>query len=257
MTEIQINGHGVTDLEAKRWVLDNAPGTAAEIPDEVGITLAGYAAQAEVAEGSALEDLIEHRPVEIDRLRRAVRQVIESYEAAGANGARGIGWELREMGVLEHWIEQLAPAEPYVDPVRIGVTLRLSFDPEFLSDVLTTAIEGGINYWAHVSGIQAERDRFGNDLNASASIAEKECEGTDGTRPRHNITLQTIAVGLSMVLKQAREVRIADGADHTRSTLGYLERLAEYILAADAGMIDAGDADTIVQLGLFGEVKFG
>jgi hypothetical protein len=118
---------------------------------------------------------------------------------------------------------------------------------EFLSDILTTAVEGGISYWSAVHQYQYELDgeirvhvgeREGDE--PRATVFEINDAGDDFNGTRHEITLDVILRG----------VRIAsqiDGYDVVREATSEL----------DAGMIDANLADDIVQLGLFGLVVYG
>ena len=98
---------------------------------------------------------------------------------------------------------------------------------EFLADILSTAVEGGVNYWCEVSGY-----RWDDAGTARALLTRR---GGD----RHELTPDVIARGLGRVLA---EEGFADIREANRDN--------------DAGMIDAEGADVIVQAALFGEVVY-
>lgn len=122
----------------------------------------------------------------------------------------------------------------------------------FYSDIVTTAIEGGINYWAEVhqyawfsntlSGGTAAPGPDGGD-NAEAVIAAMD----DDDEQRHQVTPDTIARAYTILA--AGEVKYL--GEETRKR--YLKARRE----VEAGDIDASDADNIVQLGIFGELVYG
>lgn len=111
-------------------------------------------------------------------------------------------------------------------------TIQLSFDltDEFLADVATTAIEGGINYWT--SRVQRI------DVDTFALTDEETDEG-------YLVTHQMLANAIERIL----------GLDPTGTT--GIDSIASAVFERDAGAIDAIDADCIVQVAVFGEVLYG
>lgn len=111
---------------------------------------------------------------------------------------------------------------------------------QFLSDILSTAIEGGINYWAQFDSIEKIDDA--NDILGwrydSAVIYDY-----DDPSDKFNINNDVVAKGLGILRK-----RNAD-------------RDSELLLAnrtnGEEGDFDAEDADKIIQFGLFGELVYG
>lgn len=110
---------------------------------------------------------------------------------------------------------------------------------EFLSDILSTAIEGGIDYWAQFDSIE-KIDDANNILGwryESAVIYDY-----DDPDEQFTINIDVIAKGLGILRK-----RNAD-------------RDSDLLLAnrtnGDEGDFDAWDADKIVQFGLFGKLVF-
>lgn len=246
MTEIQIRGYAASDMDVKAFVLDWTPTlpdseTEQAVPDPIGLAIAGYAAQ-DVA-SDALEALVSNKPVRIEAVAAAVEKATAMHVAAATNGARGASWTARELGVLSQWVQQITPPEPHVDPIRVTARVGLEFTAEFLSDVLTTAIAGGMSHWAEVYETEKGRDKYGAELYTSVRLSAKE-----DTSTVHTVTLETVAVGLMRVLDGNMVPIVGQDARVNRRTT-----IAEHIIDADAGMIDAGEADTIVQLGLFGE----
>lgn len=113
--------------------------------------------------------------------------------------------------------------------VPIGTTIEVN--DTRLSDIFTTAIEGGINYWAEVR-------EYKWDVMPVTTFHAQIVELDDGATPL-TIDITTITKGLSLYAE--------------RYGLGLLQGVVD----EDDGDFDAGDADVIVQLGLFGEVVYG
>lgn len=109
---------------------------------------------------------------------------------------------------------------------------------QFLEDVLTTAIEGGIQYWSEVFIYNIDGETF-------ATIADEDGE--------YNITIDTIAKGI-------RILTTGDNAGHAFSMCG-MDYWKQFILAnktnGEDGDFDADIADNIVQAGIFGEIVYG
>lgn len=119
---------------------------------------------------------------------------------------------------------------------------------EFLSDILTTAIEGGINDWAAVTEYRwdglAFRDYF-------AVIVDAEND-EDPDFPETRITIDTIAKGIGVI----------KGFDYKPNYFGDRGAYWNQFLLADRTNGDDGDydaivADWIVQAGIFGEIVYG
>ncbi len=109
---------------------------------------------------------------------------------------------------------------------------------QFLADILTTALEGGIDYWASVKCIQ--RDMQGNPMGYQV----RDCE--DPSEPWCAVTRQSIVVAMQLVTDSSVKVR---------------EDIRTAVILADhnndACDIDAEAADVLVQIAAFGEVVFG
>lgn len=130
---------------------------------------------------------------------------------------------------------------------------------QFLTDVLTGAVEGGINYWAQVSdyhwfsptldGGTAEHPE--GQANAYVTIHET---GDDPSDP--DLVVRTI--GIDDIARALGEIK----ANPQRPGPEWMDSgtVASILLAdrtSDAGEIDAGVSDCIVQVVLFGKVVYG
>jgi hypothetical protein len=99
---------------------------------------------------------------------------------------------------------------------------------EQLKDIVITAIEGGVNYWAQVS--QYDPD------NGSATLHEMDDDNPAAVIKVHKVSLSTVRKGLKLALESEHEhIRVISVSD----------------------ILDADDADIIIQLGIFGEIIYG
>jgi hypothetical protein len=127
----------------------------------------------------------------------------------------------------------------------------------FLSDIITTAVEGGTGYWAQVSQYQYVDDmetppvvricvgrREGDETRAVLHPLRDDDSGYE--QEGKVITPDVIATGIS---------RIVSGEVEVRSDLK--RWITEGARDNEGGMIDAEAADVIVQAGIFGEVIYG
>lgn len=110
------------------------------------------------------------------------------------------------------------------------VTITRTIAPEFIDDVITTACEGGINYWAN---------SLSRTLN-HIRIVESEDART------HNLTVRTLVNAMHVIINGMVRINSATRAEIT-----------EGVFNNDAGMIDAQGADAIVQVAVFGELVYG
>jgi hypothetical protein len=124
---------------------------------------------------------------------------------------------------------------------------------EFLGDIITTAVEGGTNYWAQVSQYQYEShgeirvytgERQGDE--PRATLHELNDDETGYNDEPLDLTIDAVARGLG---------KITRGEVQINSELR--KHIAEASRENDAGDIDAGDADVIAQVGLLGEIRYG
>ena len=99
---------------------------------------------------------------------------------------------------------------------KVEVSVEVS--RQTIEDIITTAVEGGINYWA----VGTQRP----------SVWREEESSTEGPRRWFDI---------GYAVRRGLPLAVAEG----------------YVgLPVDAGDVDADQADVIVQLGVFGEVVY-
>jgi hypothetical protein len=124
---------------------------------------------------------------------------------------------------------------------------------QFLADIITTAVEGGIQYWARVTAYRwyspdldggTAEPGPGGTANAYAIVVDGEDEDQVG----HEVGLDDIA-------------RVLNGLRSAEPPKYWNADAVRRVIAAnrdnDAGDIDADDADVILQLAIFGEVVYG
>lgn len=127
----------------------------------------------------------------------------------------------------------------------------------FYADVVGTAIEGGVNYWAQVhsyawysttiSGGTADPAPGGGD-NAYAVISPSdEGDGESDGGASYSVTADTIAHAFTVLA--AGPVQYLSDASRRR----YLTARREL----EAGDLDSSDADNLLQLGIFGQIVYG
>ena len=122
---------------------------------------------------------------------------------------------------------------------------RQAIPDQLCADVLSTALEGGIGYWAGASKIQ--RTEGDNWQYVSAELHDTEAEGDDepafGTAV---VDYAKIRTGIDRILRGEVQVN-ADIRGAIESD----------VRDPEGGNIDADAADCIVQAGLFNAILFG
>ena len=119
---------------------------------------------------------------------------------------------------------------------------------QFLSDVLTTAVEGGINYWSAVSNYRWQ-DANGNAVPASVTVHEMDDELGGYKEPGVPITTKEIGAAIRRIMDINDEIKYL--GNHVR------KEVFAASMDNDAGDIDADIADTIMQVAVLGEVRYG
>jgi hypothetical protein len=152
-------------------------------------------------------------------------------------------------------------------PEKITIVHELELTDDFLSGVMCTALEGGIGYWAIAKDIKRTE---GDDWEyLSCELADNE-EYHDAEIDQQEILDELVEEEEHIYEDYEDKLRKMTEAAVKWNTLNYeviakgckraIEGnygFAKYILEQDGGMIDAGDADCIVQLGVLGEVVYG
>lgn len=115
-------------------------------------------------------------------------------------------------------------------------------------DVLTTALEGGIGYWSEADLINRDPDL------TVLSVRLHDADAGEGDEPEFPPTVVTRQMVKDAWLKVAEAVAAGDppfGAD-------YVQQMHDNTVdPGDAGGVDAGVADCIVQIAIMGKVVFG
>jgi hypothetical protein len=113
---------------------------------------------------------------------------------------------------------------------------------QFYSDIITTATEGGTNYWAY-----SRNYKWSDEEPSTTTVEFCDMEKYDDGEPEwHKVTMDTVANAFTLI--RSRAVHLPD-AMRKRYDQAYTEM--------DAGNLDAGDADNIVQIGMFGKLVYG
>lgn len=141
---------------------------------------------------------------------------------------------------------------------------------EFLTDILTIAIEGGVNYWATILEYKhSDPEPYAVLVDSEDLVQDDNWDWvpSEGTEP-YRVDLDVIARGVNRIVNATKKPvpflteakrKVVTAAsmqndcmpdmsltDNNRSNLGH------YV-----SDIDADVADDILQVGIFGEVRYG
>ena len=116
---------------------------------------------------------------------------------------------------------------------------------EFYSDIITTAVEGGIGYWSQCDEYRWQ-DRAPEDIYAVVRELAPDGSYVPETDPALRIDWQVIRKGLHMIVNREVPVR----RDIFEAIQGGYDEW-------DAAEIDSEAADCIVQAALLGELRYG
>ena len=118
--------------------------------------------------------------------------------------------------------------------VRAQIEVNLS--QQDIDDIMVTALEGGINYWCRKAEVVGEYlgEYASDQISRGGSLILHDSESSD----KWELTLEKFLNGVKLYFEDGCHVQVEDNR-------------------IDAGDIDAGDADCIIQFALFGEVVFG
>lgn len=134
---------------------------------------------------------------------------------------------------------------------------------ELYHQLFTTALEGGIGYWSVATSyhwqdkstpVDKNGYHTGEDLKGFYAdiieFSENEDDYEAPENPRYRVDRSVIARGLRLIADKKHDIKYL-GTDIRK-------RLARMYWDADDADYDAGDADIIVQVGLFrDEVRYG
>ena len=114
--------------------------------------------------------------------------------------------------------------------------IEVNLTQQDIDDIMVTALEGGINYWCRKAEVLGEYlgETASDQISRGGSLILHDAESSD----KWELTLEKFLNGVKMYFEQGCHVQVEDNA-------------------IDAGDIDAGDADCIIQFALFGKEVFG
>lgn len=128
---------------------------------------------------------------------------------------------------------------------------------EFLRDIITTAVEGGTNYWAQVSQYQWNDCMEGGKLRVSVG----QRVGDETRAVLHPLASDESGYEDEGKVIDIEGVARALGKIRSAAPLALNESIRAQIREADrdleGGMVDAALADVIVQIALLGDVIYG
>lgn len=135
--------------------------------------------------------------------------------------------------------------------MKMGNNNKISKLDDFYSDVIVTAVEGGIGYWSRCSEyVHGYGDGFGDrEVVATVMVHELNDECEDNYKAGVKVTTTEIANAMR---------RIADLTQPLEYALPeWRKRMARALREKDSGDIDAGDADSIMQFTVLGVITYG
>lgn len=128
----------------------------------------------------------------------------------------------------------------------VTVTISAQLSDKVVANILSTAIEGGCDYWADIKAVRnpvskADPDNFDLPHYLSARFLDREDRDSGGT-----VDLAGVAIGIARILETNFK------ADPDLKCV-CLQLLAD----PENADYDAGDADCIIQAALFNEIVYG
>ena len=114
--------------------------------------------------------------------------------------------------------------------------IEVNLTQQDVDDIMVAALEGGINYWCREAEVVGEYlgEYASDQISRGGSLILHDSESSD----KWELTLEKFLNGVKLYFEDGCHVQVEDNR-------------------IDAGDIDAGDADGIIQFALFGEVVFG
>ena len=133
------------------------------------------------------------------------------------------------------------------------INVPITLQPQDINDIICTAIEGGITYWC------LSYMGYGDNLKLDGADQLKEEYGETVTRASDiKYAYEWLGFGGYLTLEEAS---VTHRLDLDLFKAGLEKWISSQTFkpgeAFDIGDIDAGDADSIVQYAIFGELKYG
>lgn len=113
---------------------------------------------------------------------------------------------------------------------------------QFYDDVLTTAVEGGINYWAQVKTYDWSED--------GETVATVRDAGFEDGEPGEWVVVDRAKLrhAVAVIMDKSSDLDLSDF---------HRGNIAQAYRENDAGYLDAFDADAVVQVAVLGNVIYG
>lgn len=116
-----------------------------------------------------------------------------------------------------------------------------------INDIIITAIESGIYYWANINEYKWEDDENFNITYAAASVVEYDDDGK--ILSSFEVNVEFMEAALKFIRENAAKIEV--NPDILKEILAYDASNGKY------GEMDAEAADVIVQFGAFKEIRYG
>ena len=175
---------------------------------------------------------------------RSAKEITESLEIAKGlcEGKTNDSWNARKAGrVMAELIAHFKKKEIEEQYDRVQIIATVVISKEDIDDIMVSALEGGITYWA-----DKVEPRCGIEFNFASDVISKggsiliHDNEEDAT---YELTKAKLLQGIRMYAEQPKSSDIFEVIDHE--------------LHIDCGMVDAEVADAIIQCALFGEIIYG
>lgn len=127
--------------------------------------------------------------------------------------------------------------------LSITSVMTLKVEHTFFNDILLDALRGPIAHWATVSEVEWVSENH-HDGHRACVTDKKSGIG-------HHVTLQTIVVGVGRTFMCTEEEAAMKFLPQSLRT-----KLFEAFIHSDASRIDSHDATDILQLGMFGKLRY-
>ena len=129
--------------------------------------------------------------------------------------------------------------------MELEVTLKIQLSDEDIDDIMSTALEGGINYWCDEVEVAGDYlGKYASDQISRGGMLKIHDVNEDKV---YILTKEKFLEGFKKYVKQGNV-----SIDRELNNGIYTGNLI-----CDTCNIDANDADSIIQLSLFGEEVFG
>lgn len=122
--------------------------------------------------------------------------------------------------------------------MEINVIKTIEVSPEDVNDIMVTALAGGISYWCK-----------------KAKIVEGSVQPENLDKVKYKAHAIGYGGSLKLYDSESDETWVLTPDKFQAGLQKFID--SRNLSEVDPGMIDAGDADEIVQLALFNEITFG